>query len=109
MEVTYKKHINIDKKNRTEFLLINWDYEDGGDYLAKIFCKEFDMSAEEKVDYIYFSIIKLYLDKITYELMWHEDFGNVIYSVEQDEKIVATLEQRLKVVLSILNEKLKAN
>lgn len=109
MEVSYKKHINIDKKNRTEFLLINWDYEDGGDYLAKIFCKEFDMSAEEKVDYIYFSIIKLHLDKITYELMWHEDFGNVIYSVEQDEKIVSTLEQRLKVVLSILNKKLKAN
>lgn len=109
MEVTYKKHINLDKKNRTEFLLINWDYEDGGDYLAKIFCKEFGMSAEEKVDYIYFSVIKLHLDKITYELMWHEDFGNVIYSVEQDEKIVATLEQRLKVVLSILNEKLKAH
>lgn len=109
MEVTYKKHINVDKKNRTEFLLINWDYEDGGDYLAKIFCREFDMSAEEKVDYIYFSVIKLHLDRTTYELMWHEDFGNVIYSVEQDEKIVSTLEQRLKVVLSILNKKLKAN
>lgn len=107
MEVTYKKHINVDKENRTEFLLINWDYEDGGDYLAKIFCKEFGMSAEEKVDYIYFSVIKLHLNKITYELMWHEDFGNVIYSVEQDEKIVATLEQRLKVVLNSLNEKLK--
>lgn len=68
-------------------MLINWDYEDGGDYLVKIFCKEFDMSAEEKVDYIYFSVIKLHLNKITYELMCHEDFGNVIYSVEQDEKI----------------------
>ena len=29
MEVTYKKHINVDKENRTEFLLVNWDYEDG--------------------------------------------------------------------------------
>lgn len=65
------------------------------------------MSAEEKVDYIYFSVIKLHLDKITYELMWHEDFGNVIYFVEQDEKIVDTLEQRLRVVLSILNKNLK--
>ena len=55
MEVTYKKHINVDKENRTEFLLVNWDYEDGSDYLAKIFCKEFGMSAEEKVDYIYIS------------------------------------------------------
>ena len=109
MEVTYKKHINADKKNRTELLLINWDYEDGGDYLAKIFCKEFGMSAEEKVDYIYFSVIKLHLDKITYELLWHEDFGNMIYSIEQEKEVVDTLEQRLKVVLSILNEKLKEN
>lgn len=109
MEVTYKKHINVDKNNRVEFLLINWDYEDGGDYLAKIFCKEFGMSAEEKVDYIYFSVIKLYLDKVTYELLWHEDFGNMIYSTEQEEAVVDTLEQRLKVALSILNKKLKLN
>lgn len=109
MEVTYKKHINIDKENRTEFLLVNWDYENGSDYLAKIFCKEFGMSAEAKVDYIYFSVIKLHLDKITYELLWHEDFGNMIYSIEQDEQVVDMLEQRLKVVLNILNENLKAN
>lgn len=109
MEVTYKKYINVDKNNRIEFLLINWDYEDGGDYLAKIFCKEFGMLAEEKVDYIYFSVIKLYLDKVTYELLWHEDFGNMIYSTEQEEAVVDTLEQRLKVVLSILNDKFKSN
>lgn len=108
MEVTYKKHINANKENRTEFLFVNWDYEDGSDYLAKIFCREFGMSAEEKVDYIYFSVIKLHLDKITYELLWHEDFGNMIYSIEQEGKIVDILQQRLKVVLSILNEKLKA-
>ena len=109
IELTYKKHINVDKENRTEFLFVNWDYEDGSDYLAKIFCKEFGMSAEEKVDYIYFSVIKLHLDKITYELLWHEDFGNMIYSIEQEEQVVDMLERRVKVVLSILNEKLKAN
>lgn len=109
MEVIYQKHINVDKNNRVEFLLINWDYEDGGDYLAKIFCKEFGMSAEEKIDYIYFSVIRLYLGKVTYELLWHEDFGNMIYSTEQEEEVVDTLEQRLKVALNILNEKLKSN
>ena len=109
MEVTYKKHINVDKENRTEFLFINWDYEDGSDYLAKIFCKEFGMSAEEKVDYIYFSVIKLHLDKIIYELLWHEDFGNMIYSIEQEKKVVDLLEQRVKVVLNTLNENLKEN
>lgn len=109
MQVTYKKHINVDKDNRVEFLLINWDYVDGSDYLAKIFCKEFSMSVEEKVDNIFFSVIKLHSDKGNYELMWHEDFGNMIYSIEQEEAVVDTLEQRLKVALSILNGKLKSN
>lgn len=57
--VIYKKVINENKENRTEFLLINFDYEDGNDYLAKIFNKEFNMKVEEKKDYIWFSIIKL--------------------------------------------------
>lgn len=109
MKVTYKKHINIDKKNRTEFLFINWDYKNGSDCLAKIFCKEFGMLAEEKIDYIYFSVIKLHLDNLIYELLWHEDFGNMIYAIEQNEDVVNTLEQRLKVVLKILNKKLEAS
>lgn len=57
--VMYKKVINENKENRTEFLLINFDYEDGNDYLAKIFNKEFNMKVEEKKDYIWFSMIKL--------------------------------------------------
>ena len=110
MEITYKRYINADKNNRVEFLLINWDYEDGSDYLAKIFCKKFGMLAEEKVDYLYFSIIKLYdKDQVTYELLWHEDFGNMIYATEQSAVRADALAQRLKVVLSTLNEKIKSN
>ena len=65
--VMYKKVINENKENRTEFLLINFDYEDGNDYLAKIFNKEFNMKVEEKKDYIWFSIIKLCKKK---HLLW---------------------------------------
>ena len=57
--VIYKKVINENKENRTEFWLINFDYEDGNDYLAKIFNKELNMKVEEKKDYIWFNIIKL--------------------------------------------------
>ena len=75
--VIYKKVINENKENRTEFLLINFDYEDGNDYLAKIFNKEFNMKVEEKKDYIWFSIIKLCKKNTCYELLWHEDIGNI--------------------------------
>ena len=104
--VIYKKVINENKENRTEFLLINFDYEDGNDYLAKIFNKEFNMKVEEKKDYIWFSIIKLCKKNTCYELLWHEDIGNIIYSLEQDEDRVNELELRLQKVLDVLNIKI---
>jgi len=90
-------------------LLINFDYEDGNDYLAKIFNKEFNMRVEEKKDYIWFSIIKLCEKNTCYELLWHEDIGNIIYSVEQDEDTVNELELRLQKVLDVLNIKILEN
>ena len=104
--VIYKKVINENKENRTEFLLINFDYEDGNDYLAKIFNKEFNMKVEEKKDYIWFSIIKLCEKNTCYELLWHEDIGNIIYSFEQDEDTVNELELRLQKVLDVVNIKI---
>ena len=104
--VMYKKVINENKENRTEFLLINFDYEDGNDYLAKIFNKEFNMKVEEKKDYIWFSIIKLCEKNTCYELLWHEDIGNIIYSFEQDEDTVNELELRLQKVLDVVNIKI---
>ena len=104
--VIYKKVINENKENRTEFLLINFDYEDGNDYLAKIFNKEFNMKVEEKKDYIWFSIIKLCEKNTCYELLWHEDIGNIIYSLEQDKDTVNELELRLQKVLDVLNIKI---
>ena len=105
-KIMYKKVINENKENRTEFLLINFDYEDGNDYLAKIFNKEFNMKVEEKKDYIWFSIIKLCKKNTCYELLWHEDIGNIIYSLEQDEDTVNELELRLQKVLDVLNIKI---
>ena len=105
----YKKVINENKENRTEFLLINFDYEDGNDYLAKIFNKEFNMRVEEKKDYIWFSIIKLCEKNTCYELLWHEDIGNIIYSLEQDEDTVNELELRLQKVLDVVNIKILEN
>ena len=104
--VIYKKVINENKENRTEFWLINFDYEDRNDYLAKIFNKEFNMKVEEKKDYIWFSIIKLCKKNTCYELLWHEDIGNIIYSLDQDEDTVNELELRLQKVLDVLNIKI---
>lgn len=103
MEVRYVRHINQDKENRVEFLLVNFDYIDGSEHLARMFCEQYEMQAEDKLDGIWFSIIKLHSKDITYELLWHEDIGNVIYSAKQDEASIAELEMRLKHILEELN------
>lgn len=105
MKVTYKKYIEPEK---TEFLLINFDYEDGNDYLSEIFCEKFGMIADEKKDYIYYSVLDLHIENTTYELLWHEDIGNSIYSLEQDIDTINVLEERLKKVLDTLNEKIES-
>ena len=64
---------------------------------------------EEKKDYIWFSIIKLCEKNTCYELLWHEDIGNIIYSLEQDKNTVNELELRLQKVLDVVNIKILEN
>ena len=107
MDVTYKKHIDTEKNNRVEFLLINYDYIDGNDYLAKLFFEECGFIVEEKIDGLWYSIIRIRLDCSVYELLWHEDTGNEIYCLNQTEGENEMLQRRLKKVLDILNDRIK--
>lgn len=106
MEITYKKHINTEKDNRVEFLLINYDYIDGNDYLARLFFEEYGFIIEDKIDGWWYSIIRIHLKRSTYELLWHEDIGNEIYSLNQTKKENEMLQQRLEGVLPVLNNRI---
>ena len=39
-----------------------------------------------------------------YELLWHEDIGNIIYCSTQSEKNNIILEERLKKIINIINK-----
>ena len=107
MEITYKQHINTDKDNRVEFLLVNYDYIDGNEYLAKLFKGEYGFVVDEKIDGWWYSIIRIHLDNSAYELVWHEDTGNEIYSLDQSKEENQNLQKRLDKVLSILNSRIR--
>ena len=62
------------------------------------------MLLEEKIDGIHYSIIKLHKDSTEYDLIWHEDVGNYIFSLKQDGASLLELEQRLEVIIGKLNE-----
>lgn len=106
MEVTYRRWIHTDRDNRVEFLLINYDYIDGNDYLAKLFQEEYGFIVEDKVDGIWYTIHRIRRGSSIYELLWHEDTGNELYCVNQTEEEVEMLQQRLEKILGILNNRI---
>lgn len=108
MSIQVVKHINKEQNNRVEYLFVNFDYFDGNDLVARLFCQEYQMISDEKIDGMYYSIIKLYKNSIEYDLIWHEDVGNYIFSLQQDETSINELEQKLEVIVSKLNEMIKA-
>lgn len=108
MSIKVVKHINDEENNRIDYLFVNFDCFDGNDLVAKIFCQEYQMISDEKIDGIWFSIIKLHKDSTEYDLVWHEDVGNYIFSLKQDEASIIELEQRLNFIVSKLNEMIKA-
>lgn len=107
MKITFKKHINTEKDNRVEFLLINYDFIDGNDYLARLFQEEYGFIIEDKIDGWWYSIIRIHLENSAYEMVWHEDTGNEIYSLCQTTEENEILQERLEKVLVILNSRIK--
>lgn len=47
---------------------MNFDYFDGNDLVAKLFGQEYQMISDEKIDGMYYSIIKLHKDSTEYDL-----------------------------------------
>lgn len=107
MKITFKKHINTEKDNRVEFLLINYDFIDGNDYLARLFQEEYGFIIEDKIDGWWYSIIRIHLGNSAYEMVWHEDTGNEIYSLCQTTEENEILQERLEKVLAILNSRIR--
>ena len=108
MSIQAVKHINEEESNRIEYLFVNYDFFDGNDLVAKIFCEEYQMLSDERIDGMYYSIIKLYKDSTEYDLIWHEDVGNYIFSLKQDEASIVELENRLEFIVCKLNEMIRA-
>lgn len=107
MSIQVVKHVNKKENNRIEYLFVNFDFFDGNDLAAKIFCEEYQMLSDEKIDGMYYSIIKLHKDSTEYDLIWHEDVGNYIFSLKQDEASIIELEHRLEFIVSKLNEMIR--
>lgn len=91
-----------DSKSNQMLSLIS-EQEIGNDLIAKLFCEEYQMLSDEKIDGIWYSMTKLHKDSTEYHLIWQEDVGNYIFSPKQDEESILELEKRLEIIVSNLN------
>lgn len=98
---------SMDDKHGQEFLLCDYPYIDGNDLLADIFVREFGAKIGEKIDGLYYILLKVYLDDAEYVFQWHEDIGNLVYAVPQTPQINDKLEKELSRALEVLNGMLK--
>ena len=108
-KISYERYVNENKGNRVEFRLTNFDYYDGIDYLAKLFCEKYGMRADEKVEGIFFDFIILHFDDDKYVLMWHEDIGTLLYDSNQNARDTAQLETQLSALVQEINSNLSRN
>ncbi len=108
MSIQVVKYINKEQNNKVEYLFVNFGYYDRNDLVVKLFGQEYQMLSDEKIDGMYYGIIRLHKDSTEYDLIWHEDAGNYIFGLQQDETSINELEQRLEVIVSKLNEIIKA-
>ena len=86
-----------------------YDYINGNDYLARLFQEEYGFIVDDKIDGWWYSIIHIHLSNSTYEMVWHEDTGNEIYSLCQTKEENEILQQRLEKILYILNNRIRNN
>ena len=47
MSIQAVKHVNKEESNRIEYLFVNFDFFDGNDLVAKIFCEEYQLVSDE--------------------------------------------------------------
>ena len=106
MKIRKNKYID-QQHNRISFHLENFEYVDGGDLIAKLFQMEYGFQIGEKTPGIWSRRLRIYKGAQIYEIYWHEDLGNEIYSLDQTKETISRLEEQLDHVLAVLNSKIE--
>ena len=107
MNIVPIRHNNPNKNNTAEFWLNDFDFIDGNKYVAEVLAQDYGMRVTEEIDGFWYTITRMRDDACEYNLVWHEDIGNYIYSTEQDEQTLQELEARVHAVAEKLNSRFR--
>jgi len=103
MRFRFIEYANEYRDNRIDISFTNFDFEDGNDLIARILKKKCCIIVGKKFDGIWFSIIPLWYKGYKYELLFHEDIGNIIYGKSQKESSVKRMRELVEIAVNELN------
>ena len=95
MNIWLSWDVNTNQGNRVEYWFNNFDFVDGGAYIAGILKQDYGMRVTEEIDGIWYTITRMRDGACEYNVLWHEDIGNVVYTTQQDEQTLRELETRV--------------
>ena len=105
MNIRLSREVNTNQGNRVEYWFNNFDFVDGGTYIAEILKQDYGMRVTEEIDGIWYTITRMRDGACEYNVLWHEDIGNVVYTTQQDEQTLQELEARVHAVAEKLNQR----
>ena len=105
MNIVPYKYVNAHKDHAVEFWLTDYDFFDGNQYVAEVLAQDYGMRVTEEIDGIWYTITRMRDDACEYNVLWHEDIGNVVYTTQQDEQTLQELEARVHAVAEKLNQR----
>ena len=94
------------QKNRVEFQIRNFDYIDGGDKIANIWSKKYDVLVSDRIDGIWLIVTPIINQGNKLNIVWHEDCGIFIYSENQTEEANYRLEEMVKYAVEEINRQI---
>lgn len=107
MNIRLSREVNTNQGNRVEYWFNNFDFVDGGAYIAGILKQDYGMRVTEEIDGIWYTITRMRDGACEYNVLWHEDIGNVVYTTQQDEQTLQELEARVHAVAEKLNSRFR--
>lgn len=100
---------SVDENGNKIFLLKEFGTKNNYNTILKILLEDFHMELKEEVVGVFTYRASLELTQHQYELIWHVDLGNYIYSICQNVEDVTRLELYLKEAEQKINQMLTQN
>ncbi|MFR1436616.1 MAG: hypothetical protein ACLSS9_15660, partial [Acutalibacteraceae bacterium] len=70
MNIRLSREVNTNQGNRVEYWFNNFDFVDGGTYIAEVLAQDYGMRVTEEIDGIWYTITRMRDGACEYNVLW---------------------------------------